>query len=627
MSQLCPRLAGRSLHSAFALVAALTLYISSASCAAQTAQPATAADKPATSQAPADKPASPAPAEPAGKAGEPAAQDKAPTQTPAPAQGGDQPVAGIAAPAAPVNRDVVPFEGPIPLSPPDGKWLKDEHGRPYFVHPIKKVGGAYFWEVEDKRVKLPRGLVFDVVRHDDQHFYVKIYGADPESVAGLQQQAAERQRSPEELARIAATYRTDLAGGDRLRFVPLSKGLPQQGQWRQGFDVADINDDGKLDIVHGPARKAGTRPAIFLGDGKGGWRSWTEAVYPALPFDYGDAAVADFNGDGHPDLALASHLRGITVLVGDGKGRFKPWTEGIDFAPNEQQTPIFSSRAIEAVDWNGDGRMDLLAWGEGPRLTTTRTQGGGDFSRGPRGALIYLNQGNGTWKKQREERAVAYGDTVTIADFNGDRRPDFVGASSVTGFRKLIHISQPDGTWKADEIAELRPQGTFRGVATADFNRDGRLDLAVGFANRELGIARTGVDVILAREGGKWERVSLHTEESQSGIWALDAGDLDGDKNPDLVAITGKGAGWVFLGDGKGGFTREEAPEIDQSKVECTGYHVKLVDVDGDQRDEVIAGFAGEGSALFNNVARCPTGGSLQVWKAEKQGKQEKQGR
>ena len=72
-----------------------------------------------------------------------------------------------------------------------------------------------------------------------------------------------------------------------------------------------------------------TRPNIFLGDGRGHWRRWSEARYPDLPYDYGDAAVADFNGDGHMDVAFGIHLRGMLALVGDGGGGFEPWSSGI----------------------------------------------------------------------------------------------------------------------------------------------------------------------------------------------------------------------------------------------------------------------------------------------------------
>ena len=82
-----------------------------------------------------------------------------------------------------------------------------------------------------------------------------------------------------DLERIAASYRSDTPETDRLRFVPFGEGLPQSGQWRDGFAVADMNGDGHLDIVHGPPRKSFGTPVIFLGNGKGSWRRWQEASW------------------------------------------------------------------------------------------------------------------------------------------------------------------------------------------------------------------------------------------------------------------------------------------------------------------------------------------------------------
>ena len=524
--------------------------------------------------------------------------------------------------AAEANKDVVPVEGPIPLEPPDGKWLTDEFGRKYFVHKIAKVPQAWVWLEEGKKVQLIRGLQFDVVSYDEKSFDVKIYGTDARMAADIAT-AAQQRTTPEDLAKAAATYKVDIASSDRLLLTPFSQGLPQRGQWRNGFVVADINEDGKLDIVHGPPRKGGSRPAIFLGDGKGTWRPWAQAAFPAIPFDYGDVAVADFNGDRHPDLAIASHLRGITVLVGDGNGRFSAWSQGIEFEGGEPDAPIFSSRAVETVDWNGDGRTDLLAWGEGPRLAAARIQGGAGAEAGSRGAVVYLNQGNGTWQKvaagPKGDRS--YGDAVTVADFNGDGRPDFATSSALSGNRTIFYLNQEDGSWKSLPIVELRQQATFRGVAAGDFNRDGRMDLAVGYSSNELGVARTGIDVLFSRPDGSWERRGLGVEDNRNGIWALTTGDIDGDGALDVVGITGAGGTWVFLGDGKGGFKREQSPELG-GDIGCTGYHAALADLDGDGAAELIAGYAGEAtvSPMGTVIDTCKSGGSLRAWKASPQG-------
>lgn len=500
----------------------------------------------------------------------------------------------------------------LPLQPADGQWLIDEYGRRYFLHELPKDAELWRWEIEGQRIRLIRGLTLDVADHNEKSFLVKIYGPDPN-----QEDLSPQPPTQEELAQIAATYASDLEKADRLSFQPLNEGLPAQGQWRQGFAVADIDGDGRLDIVHGPPRKGGSVPAVFLGDGTGRWRRWAEARFPALPLDYGDAAVADFNRDGKADLAVASHLRGIVVMVGDGRGGFTPWSQGIQFElPGQSTAQVFTSRAIEVADWNGDGRPDLLALGEGPRLGGIVGPGGQAFSPGTRGVVVFLNQGDGTWTQQAVQgEARMFGDKVAVGDFNADGRIDFATASAVRGSRDLVNLGQADGTWKPVEVPPLRAAALFRSTAAADFDRDGRDDIAVGFITNEAGVWRSGVDVLSSRADGSWERRTLGVVESNTGIWSMAAGDLDGDGAKDLVALTGNGEGWVFLGDGKGSFVREEGTEVLTPDEGCTGHHAALADVDGDGRDELVAGFAGEGSALFGQP-KCLTGGSLRVWKA-----------
>src|SRR5690349_10500350 len=63
-----------------------------------------------------------------------------------------------------------------PLEPPDGKWLKDELGREYFVVPVPRLEGGYRWlNDEHTQVRLPYGLSLDVASYDETNFYIKIY--------------------------------------------------------------------------------------------------------------------------------------------------------------------------------------------------------------------------------------------------------------------------------------------------------------------------------------------------------------------------------------------------------------------------------------------------------------------
>ncbi|HWM89344.1 MAG TPA: VCBS repeat-containing protein [Thermoanaerobaculia bacterium] len=526
-----------------------------------------------------------------------------------PADNSAKPAASVpGVPAASETETIPQFDGA--LEPPDGKWLRDEEGREYFAAEVPRVEGQYKWEGEgNKQVRLAYGLIFDVLSYDDSSFVIKVY------------RPVERVRRPARVEAdpeaVAATYRSSLAEADRLAFVPFGNGLPAEGQWRHGFDMVDMDGDGQLDIVHGPARKAGSRPVIFLGDGKGGWKRWAAARFPQVAFDYGDAASADLDGDGDFDLVLGNHLKGVAALVNDGKGTFTMWNQGIEFQASpdpDAPAPAFSSREVEIADWNRDGRPDIIALGEGPRMTPSRGPADANFRSGSRGFVIYLNRGDGTWTKTGGPQSddAVFGDDLALGDVNGDGITDLFTGSSVMGLRSALHLGREDGTWQTVVVDPLRPNAIFRGAGLGDFDGDGRLDIAVGYLNFEALVWRTGVDALLQRDGS-WERRPLAHEEGKDGMYGLAVGDVDGDRALDIVALTGAGKSLVFLGDGKGGFTREESSDLGHPG--CSGYHVELVDLDGDGAAEVVAGFGGEGSELLGPEL-CPSGGSLRAWKA-----------
>ena len=515
------------------------------------------------------------------------------------------PAAPAAAPPAGVNSG---------LQPPDGHWLVDKEGRRYFLAKLKKFEGR-FVRMDEHHIRAAWGVTYEIAKEDKDYYYYRVDEINPGAHGP---NPLPKPPTAEELAASAASYKADTLESHRLSFVDFGHGLPTSGQWRHGFDIADMNGDGHLDIVHGPARKTLGYPVIFLGDGKGNWKRWTAAKFPDFPYDYGDAKVADLKGDGHPGIVLGMHLRGLTALAGDGKGNFSNWNQGLDFALPGKNAGIsgFSSRAIAVVDWNHDGRPDILASGEGPRMTASGARvPGGPAGGAADGPVLYLNQGDGTWKRKDQGSSAdqGFGDGITIGDFNGDGRPDFATASGVFDFDKLVHLQRADGGWDDVEL-DVRRYAYVGAVAAGDFDHDGRSDLAVGYVSFELGVWRHGIDIFYSRPGGKWERRTLIASESKDNVTALGVGDLDGDGQLDLVALTSVGEVWVFLGDGKGFFTRD-VPGIPSYAGGCWGYHVQLADLDRDGKDEIVASFGGESDAM-NAPTSCPTGGGIKAWKA-----------
>ena len=521
--------------------------------------------------------------------------------------------------ATPAATPRPPDPGPPELVPPDGKWLVDDQGREYFPYEIPKHEGHYIY-VGDGRIQIDYGTYLEVIEDRESSFVVKIFRA-----AQVDRPAPVR---PDREA-IAATYQPQVEGEqDLLRFTPFGQGLPTTGQWRQGFEIVDFNRDGHLDIVHGPPRKGTPTVRAFFGDGKGRWSAW--AGRPAgSPLDYGDVAVADFDGDGHLDLALAVHLHGLRVLRSDGKGGFTDWGRGLEYvvAGGEAQIPDFTSRTIATVDWNRDGRADLLAIGEGPTLALSGSDSSPEFRRGAQGAVVFLNQGDGSWQRvdQGTGKQQVHADDLVLADLDGDGLIDFTTASNISGFRSILHYAQADGTWRVAEVPGVRP-GVVSSVAIDDFDGDGRPDLALGYVAAEAGDQRSGIDLHFQRDGGQWERVAVYSEDGNAGVWALDAGDLDADGALDLVGLFGDGRRLVLRGNGDGGFVGEASPELAPAPTHtgCRGYEVELVDLDGDGRDEVVMAFAGERGSeqlfLPNAPPRCPDEGSLEAWKAEPAG-------
>lgn len=510
--------------------------------------------------------------------------------------------------------------------PTAGNWYRDDKNRVYFLSPFPKDGEwipyAGQWSSSGQMIQLGiDGEIYEVAGEDEERLYLVVY----RPTVARSNDAAERE-AREEAERLSAAYAVETRQVNRVSAAPFSTGLPQEGQWRNGFDLADMNGDGHLDIVHGPPRRLLTnRPVVFLHDGAGTWRVM-DATYPSFPYDYGAATADDFNGDGRQDIALGIHLRGVTAMVAtgtrDGITEFDLYNEGLEFfSPMPQdnvgsEAAVFSSRTLTTADWDGDGRPDILALGEGPRPATDIVQRTRRlFDKTSFGLRVYLNRGEDGWQHldiPREQRTV-FGDAVTTGDFDGDGRVEaFVGNNVISLRSLLVGHGAGERSLQLHEVPEVRPMAIVHAVAAGDFNGDGRDDVAVAFLNREPDIWRSGIDILYSREGG-WERRPLIMREERKPWTALATGDVDGDGALDLAALDRSGHSYLFLGDGQGFFSQEQSLGIEPPGKDCAGYHVALADLDGDGRDELVEAFAGEVEHYFA-PDRCPKGGALRAW-------------
>jgi hypothetical protein len=215
--------------------------------------------------------------------------------------------------------------------------------------------------------------------------------------------------------------------------------------------LADVNGDGKLDILvaldrpNGTSHDTGAKLLVLLGHGDGTFDT-------ARISDVGETArgltIGDFNRDGKPDVATADFLRGrIHVLLGDGLGGF---TQVSDVWCG------YGPAGLSAADVNRDGIADLIVGSVGnsePPINGATS--------------IYLGIGDGRFQLTSEYRTDVTRSAVT-ADLDGDGVLDIVTARRV--LRGL-----GDGHFVAYNLEHNDYDDSY--IAITDVNGDGRPDV------------------------------------------------------------------------------------------------------------------------------------------------------
>jgi hypothetical protein len=226
---------------------------------------------------------------------------------------------------------------------------------------------------------------------------------------------------------------------------------------------------------------------------------------------YGGNFVADFNGDGIPDMMST----GGGLLLGNGDGTFRDGT-------------TVPGGAVAVGDFNGDGKVDVLQLGTG----------------GPLNGILLVLLGNGDGTFQAPITTYAYVLQYVIAgDLNGDGRADVVGFESTANNTTLVvYLSQGDGTFAAGVPYTVSNAPLGSDLTTlGDFNGDHITDIAISLQGQEV--------VLLGNGDGTFQTVKTSTGVSFSyGEFAF-SGDFNGDGRLDIVL-----AGELLLGNGDGTF-------------------------------------------------------------------------
>ena len=250
----------------------------------------------------------------------------------------------------------------------------------------------------------------------------------------------------------------------------------------------DINNDGTVDVVQHTNRSGAYSLTVINNNGNGTLsigQNLTNVFVPNASNTTTAASMtwADFNGDGYMDLYLGSSYNnnGGVIYYNDGTGKLSATKSAVE-ASNAS-----AGYLSVAVDWNGDGQMDII------KLSTYG---------GSQTATLFTNNGYGsTWTSSQLASGIAYVTGVAAVDYNWDGAQDLL-VSQQNGKVVLVQNSKTiaDGTAMHLHIVDSEGINAYYGNTVNLYNAAGVL-VASQIINAQSGIGSNDTSALVSFYG------------------------------------------------------------------------------------------------------------------------------
>jgi uncharacterized protein (TIGR03437 family) len=227
--------------------------------------------------------------------------------------------------------------------------------------------------------------------------------------------------------------------------------------WNFGIVLADVNRDGRLDLVTADAVRGAN---VYIGDGTGRFLPSSQVLWDQDVQEMKGLALGDFDDDGALDLAVGDYWAPGRVYFNDGFGAYHDSGQRLNFIRGWR---------IAVGDVNGDGYLDFVA-----------------ANRDNQPLTVFLNDGTGHFTDSGQDLGVFDADDVKLADVNGDGYLDMIVAASIdqsTGRLSRVFFNDGHGHFTDSGQNLGTPNCETKEIGIGDLDNDGDLDLVLGDYN------------------------------------------------------------------------------------------------------------------------------------------------